>query len=118
MPFCESCRAEYEAGKTTCAECNTTLVDSLPEIGISADMTDVFECYNAQEAERVAEVLVTEGLEVLVRDRSSSSFPTNIGHTAKQLIAVPAGEFAKARGLIESAITDGVISSEGKLLNA
>ncbi|MEE8409895.1 MAG: hypothetical protein V3T05_09835 [Myxococcota bacterium] len=118
MPFCETCRAEYELDTATCAECNTTLVDALPHVEISTDMTDVFECYDAQEAERVAEVLMVEGLAVLVRDRSSSAFPTTVGHTAKQLIAVPAAEQPLARNLIEAAVTDGIISSDGRLLDA
>ena len=31
MPFCPSCRYEYEEGVTRCSDCDAALVDSLPD---------------------------------------------------------------------------------------
>jgi hypothetical protein len=117
MPSCESCRAEYEAGTEVCAECNVPLVDSLPDAGGPAELTDLYVCYDAGEAERLAEVLVSDGIEVMVRDRSSTAFPMNVGEQAKQIIAVGGSDLARARELIKTAVADGVVSPDGKLFD-
>lgn len=116
MPFCESCRAEYEAGTEVCADCNESLVDSLPDSGVPAELTDVYVCFDAGEAERIGEVLVVDGIEVLIRDRTSSAFPMNVGEQAKQIVAVSQSDLPRARELIEAAVADGVVSPDGKLL--
>ena len=51
MPFCESCRAEYEPSTEVCAECNQPLVDALPDAGSSSEMTDVYVCHDGRLAE-------------------------------------------------------------------
>ena len=117
MPFCESCRAEYEDGTELCAECNQPLVDALPDSGSPSNMTDVYVCYDGRLAERVAELLVRDGIEVLIRDRTSSAFPTTVGETAMQIVAVDEASRPRARELIKAAVADGVVAADGKLID-
>ena len=117
MPFCPSCRAEYKAGNAKCADCGDELVDRLEDGASTDDMVDVYECYEPQQAERLATVLRNRAVHVLVRDRSSSAFPTTVGTTAQQLLAVPRDERAHAQSIIEAAIHDGVVPPEGKMLS-
>ena len=116
MPFCPSCRAEYETGTRSCAECNVPLVAALEPTGIEDDLEDIYACYEEQQAERLTEVLEEEKVEVLVRDRTSPVFPTNLGKNAQRIIAVPTSEAAKARNVIKSAIADGVVPADGEML--
>jgi hypothetical protein len=118
MPFCPSCHAEYEAGTTRCADCDVELVAALPDSGTTAAMTDVYLCFDAQHAERAAELLRERSVEVLVRDRSSTSFPFTVGTTAKRVLAVPAEQTALARSVLEAAVHDGVLPIDGEILPA
>ena len=117
MSFCPSCRAEYEAGITQCPDCDTALVNSLP-VGQTDDMVNVYVCYNKLQTTRLADILHDDGLYVLVRDRRSSAFPTDIGETAQQIIAVPSPQTDRARELIGNAIEDEVVPDDGKMLES
>ncbi len=116
MPVCPSCQAEYEASMTRCKECDTALVDKLETNVVSEDTTDVYACYEPQLAVRLTEILNEEGVEVLVRDRSSNLFPTNLGKTAQRVIAVATHDVGRARAAIESAIADGVVPADGEMI--
>jgi hypothetical protein len=116
MPYCPSCRSEYEEGTVTCADCGEPLVDQLDDNGSVEELVDVYECWEGQQAERLATVLRDSDIHVLVRDRSSSAFPTNVGKTAQQLLAVPREQAADARSVISNAVNDGVVPAEGNLL--
>ena len=116
MPICPSCRSEYEAGTKKCTECDVALVDKVADSTMADDTIDLYACYEAQQATRLAELLQEERIDVLVRDRSSGLFPTNVGKTAQRIIAVPASEAERARELIENAIKDGVIPDDGEML--
>ena len=117
MPFCPSCRAEYEPNATSCADCGVDLVDTLGDTASTEDMIDIYECYEPQQAERLAVVLSNRGVHVLVRDRSSSAFPTTVGKTSQQLLAVPRDQRELARSIIEAAVDDGVVPPEGEMLD-
>jgi len=120
MPFCPSCEQEYRPDVTVCPTCNVSLVASLEDAsGTSEDTIDVFVCYDSQLAERVSELLREAGVEALVRDRTSMAFPTTIGTTGEQRIAVPSPQVAAAAAALESAVGDGVITTdEGEILVA
>ncbi len=117
MPFCPTCHAEYHAGTATCAECNVPLVAELADPRTETEMADLYVCYDAQQAERMAALLHGEGIAALVRDRSSSAFPTTVGTTAKRVVAVPAERRDHARQVIETAIADGVLPQDGELID-
>ena len=118
MPICPSCRSEYEAGTTKCADCDVLLVDRLVDAASAADMVDVYACYEVQQAERLSEILGDESVDVLVRDRSSNLFPTSVGKSAQRTIAVPTELAGRARELITAAIKDGVVPDDGELIGS
>tara|TARA_Y100001934_G_C12265493_1_gene732173 strand:- start:279 stop:629 length:351 start_codon:yes stop_codon:yes gene_type:complete len=116
MPFCPCCKAEYQNAFSECGDCEVKLVAQLKDPGIELDMGDVYICYEPFQANRIAEMLRALGIETLVRDRSCSAFPTNLGTTCEQHIAVLPDHFDEAHRVIEAAIDDRVISGDGHLL--
>jgi hypothetical protein len=115
MPFCPSCRTEYQTGTTTCSDCNEALVAELaPDDALSEETVDVFVCFDAQVATRVVGILTDGGVEGMVRDRSSSAFPMNVGIEAKQIIAVAAHDAQTAADIIAQAVEDGVLPAAGQ----
>ena len=116
MPFCPSCRAEYQATYSFCADCEVILVHSIEPHGTDLEMGDVYVCYETFEAQRIADMLQRIGIETLIRNRSSAAFPTTIGMTSEQHVAVLAQDFNEAHQLIQAAIEDHVISNDGHLL--
>ena len=115
MPFCPECQAEYEPGITECADCNVALVDTLPEADLG-NYQELYACFDPLEAERIEGLLEAEGINALVRDLRSSSFPTDIGRQAAKRIAVTEAKIEEARALIKTAIVDGEISPDGRFL--
>lgn len=57
--FCPNCKAEYLPGVATCAECDTTLVDALPEIDHEHSMPAFVEVitYNAGDIALIKSIL-------------------------------------------------------------
>jgi len=80
------------------------------------DFINIYASYSTQDTQRLCEILRGAGIELLTRDRGSSSFPTNVGTTAQMLIAVMKPEAARSKELINAAIEDGVISGDGEHL--
>lgn len=118
MSFCPTCRAEYQGSAGICPECNTRLVTALVDDTSTEEMMDVYACYDAQQMERVQQILVERGLEVLLRDRASTSFPTTVGMTATKLVAVRADQHETALGIIRGALEDGMLPGDGHLIEA
>ena len=117
MPLCPSCQAEYVAGITTCPECQTALVDSLPHQAFTEDLVNIYVCYDRQVLEVVLGVLTQADLTPMVRDRSSSSFPVSIGTEAALYIAVPEHQKNTAITCLNEALEDGALGrEEGDLL--
>ena len=119
MPFCPSCRTEYRADTTTCADCKTDLVAQRPpeEAHPAGERIDVYICFNDQQATRAIGVLGDGNVEGLLRDRASSSFPTTVGMTAQKVIAVREQERTEAVALLREAgfknawnVTGGIIA--------
>ncbi|HET6346951.1 MAG TPA: hypothetical protein VFH51_18595 [Myxococcota bacterium] len=81
----------------------------------SEDTRDVYTCYSTQEMERAVEVLVEHGIDVLVRDQTSSAFPTRVGLQGRMVLAVPETVWADARAHLTAAIEDTVLGDEGDL---
>jgi hypothetical protein len=121
MPFCPSCEQEYRPDVSVCPGCNVSLVAELdaPRRGSNDDTVDVFVCYDSQLVERVSELLRDAGVGALVRDRTSTAFPTTVGTSGERRIAVPSPQVGAAAAALERAVGDGVITrDEGEILVA
>lgn len=76
MPFCPSCRYEYTAGITVCPDCDTPLVEVLPEPGADTGAEDkerewkLLYCATSRSAaEFLKETLLTSGVDTVVKYR-------------------------------------------------
>lgn len=78
------------------------------------DMADVYAAGSPMEADRIAALLVDEGIEVLKREVSVSEFPSTA--TQRFLILAPESDKARAQELIRGAIADGVLPDDGSFL--
>lgn len=116
MPFCPSCYAEYVTSISECSDCETRLIAKLNEHEIISDMGDVFICYEPFQADRIAQMLRSMGIKTLIRDRSCSAFPTTLGTTCEQHVAVMTEQWNEAHHIIESAISDHIIPGTGRFL--
>ena len=118
MPFCPTCRTEYRADTTSCADCGIALVAERPpeEAHPSGECIDVYVCYNGQQATRAIGVLSDGSIEGLLRDRASSAFPTTVGMTGQKIVAVREEDRDEAISLLRAAIDDGVLADEGELI--
>ncbi len=70
MPFCPSCRNEYQAGIKRCADCDAELVDVLPEEDkpmSDAELVQLAVFPNAAEARLIQELLENNGIEAVLR---------------------------------------------------
>ena len=114
MPFCPNCRDEFMSDRSVCTICATELVSTLENTTSDDDLIDCYICYDALEAKRLLGLLTTNGMEGLIRDRSCSPFPTHVGMTSEQHIAVKLTNLKPAIHLIQSALSDGVISTSGQ----
>lgn len=119
MPYCPSCEAEYQGDVTICPDCNTTLVAELQHHETDEDMVDVFVCYDVPLADRMMLALRNAGITPLVRDHRDHAFPTNIGLSSEQRIAVPATQQARAHAIVQEAVADGLVKqSDGDVVPA
>lgn len=79
-------------------------------------MIDIYACYDAQQLDRVLGILAEGNVEPLVREHASNAFPVSVGLTAEKIVAVDEADAEKARSLVRAAIDDGVLPSDGLLL--
>jgi len=115
MPFCPSCHAEYQPDVDFCSDCDTSLEAALPD-DPTGEMVNVYVCFDGQNAERALELLLSEGIEPLLRDNASTAFPIDAGTESKKLIAVSHADLVKARELLSAAVADEVLLDTGKVL--
>ena len=118
MPFCPTCRSEFQTGTNTCPECEEPLLDQLENGGLTDELSNIYICYDPQQAERLATILKNRGIYIMIRDRRSGAFPTNVGKTAQQVLAVAIEQLDLARSIIENAIHDGVVPPEGAFVES
>ena len=65
MPWCPTCRVEYEEGRTACSDCGASLVEILPPE--PAEPVVVFEANSAVEAQIAEATLEAEGIPAYVQ---------------------------------------------------
>lgn len=116
MRFCPDCRAEFLGDMPDppdiCPDCDVALVAEAPQEGDRSALVDSYICYDEQLADRVVTLLTEQGVDALVRDRSSHAFPTTVGKTNSRIIAVPGQQLERARELLRAAIIDEVIPED------
>ena len=108
MPFCPTCRAEYRAGFTECADCHVPLVETLkaPE----APPGDLVAVYQGPviQAEVLGRLLESEGI---LADVSASETGIMAPHTVNAAgvirVMVAQRDAERARAVIEAARTSG-----------
>ena len=116
MPFCPDCQAEYNEGVAKCADCEVELVPTLPEEDLR-DFIEFYASFDWLEAGRIGSILEENGIKSLIRDLTSSAFPTSAGRSAAKRIAVGADKVEEAAQLIKTAIVDGEISPDGRFID-
>ena len=70
--FCPNCKAEYRQGYTVCAECQTPLVDKLPESEEQAEAEPGLEPVTVLETGDPADLMVAKSL---LEDAGIEFFP-------------------------------------------
>lgn len=83
MPYCPNCKSEYVDGVEVCVDCETPLVDTLPEKRhfSEEDFSLLFTCNYEYEAELIKNALESGGIEAHILIQKDSSFPApgNLG---------------------------------------
>lgn len=79
-------------------------------------LVDSYACYSEPQLSRVLQLLDEAEIDYLVRDRESSAFPTNVGTTSEKVIAVRSRDRSRVHQIVNDAVADEVISSDGRLI--
>ncbi len=74
---------------------------------------ELYKTYDPLEADRIADLLAEHGIACAVRDLSISPYPLTIGRFSERRISVAAADADRAREVLEQAIHDGYLSSDG-----
>lgn len=77
------------------------------------DLVDLYIMYNPNEAEFVKDMLDDNDIACFIRDMHPSQFPMSIGPSGQVRIVVEEDKAKQAVELIQQAIDDGAITSEG-----
>jgi hypothetical protein len=74
MPFCPKCRVEYIEGIKTCEECETNLIETLPQAlegsGRDVDLVEVWRTQGEVEAQLIASLLDSHGIQSMFSGES------------------------------------------------
>src|SRR5512146_2325177 len=104
MPFCPTCRTEYESQENTCAVCKTVLVSSLPsetdEYAQATTLVELATFSDVPEAEMVREILEKSGIPTVQRGEVD---PIGVASGAAPItLLVEERHLARARELHEA----------------
>ena len=105
MPFCPTCKSEYEAGIERCSDCNELLVDQMPPENPDADpeatLVEVYQAGGDQEALVVKGLLESEGIWCAMgSDVPHSVIPLNVDGLGAVRIMVSERDVERAKQLI------------------
>ncbi|MFZ5876029.1 MAG: redoxin domain-containing protein [Nitrospirota bacterium] len=76
-------------------------------------VVELYKTYDPLEADRIADLLAEHEIACVVRDLTISPYPMTIGRFGERRISVAEGDVVRAREIIEEAIQDGYLSSDG-----
>ena len=107
MPWCPTCRTEYEAGRTVCSDCGAALVETLPPE--AADPVVVLEANSAVEAQVAEATLEAAGIPAYVS--GTQSLVPNVDafgdEPPESEVLVAAEDAERARAILgEGALSD------------
>lgn len=101
MPYCASCRSEYEDGIAECAECGQPLeAGAMPPDEPTTEWTIVRTVGGEDEANLLCGFLRSQGLDAAIDSAGSHTFQETIGDLAGVRISVPSGQQAEAEKLL------------------
>ncbi len=103
MPFCPSCRIEYNAGILRCAECDENLVEVLPDEINDAEGSEPTVLANfptVSEAEMIQELLEKNDVRTILRGEVDPIGVTS--HAVPTTILVEERDLPRARELYEA----------------
>lgn len=105
MPFCPTCRSEYEAGIERCPDCKVELVEKLPPEDAGAEPTakivEVYVAAGDEEAVIIRGLLESEGImSSLSSDIPHTVVPLNVDGLGAVRIAVAEEDAGRAREII------------------
>jgi peroxiredoxin len=74
---------------------------------------ELYKTYDPLEADRIADLLAEHDIVCVIRDLTISPYPMTIGRFGERRIGVAEGDVIRAREIIDEAIQDGYLSSDG-----
>jgi hypothetical protein len=117
MPYCPECQYEFQASVKTCPECKVDLVAALDGTATEElDFVEVYQVSNRMEAELVKGLFQENGIPHLVRDLRVFPVLPDFGRRAELRVAVDRRKEAEARKLLQEALEDEALTSQGKFL--
>jgi hypothetical protein len=89
----------------------------MASVDIETDIVEVFEASAMHAAQKIVDViLLPEGIEANLHDRSDHAFPAE-GQPGAYFISVPVTQEARARELLEEAMKNGFLDpSDGEVI--
>ena len=77
MPYCQKCKSEFVEGIKVCSDCNTPLVDSLPEEPeVNFDeLVCIYSCDQFYEAEMLKDNLESAGIAAQILSQKDRNYP-------------------------------------------
>ncbi len=116
MPkYCHVCGTEYQETITLCVDDNAKLVDEPPSHPLNdASFSAFYAASSDLEARRIVAILQEENIDAMARETTNAVFPGAAG--MRFLVLVPSEKRQECAQMVQQAINDEVLSSEGSYL--
>jgi hypothetical protein len=106
MPYCPNCEAEYRDGVQRCSDCDSELVDTLPEHDppevdtLGVGLVELASFPLSAEADMIRELLETNGIRCVIRGDSDPIGAASMA--APTTLLVEQRDLERARGLYDA----------------